>query len=61
MVSECCGAPVFGEHYNIDLRNENYESSVWGMCSNCKEHSAFHDEENEIHYNDPGDENDTTK
>ena len=52
MVSECCGAPP--------LTNTDVHDGI-AMCDTCKEWSAFYDEEETIHYDDPGDENDTSE
>ena len=52
MVSECCGAPP--------LTNTDVHDGI-AMCNACKEWSAFYDEDEAIHYNDPGDENDSFK
>ena len=52
MVSKCCGAHMEGEPYT-----GFHPSTVWGMCSKCKEHSSFYEEEDVIRCHDPGDEN----
>jgi hypothetical protein len=41
MLSTCCGAPPWMSNWHY------YAGEYHGMCSECKEHTEFYDEEDE--------------